>query len=66
MSADSHFFLKCFTVFARSVEYMDIETETNPIDRSVAHLLFHKAPESVMRTIDDSTSFEAGMMVRPT
>ncbi|KAG6534153.1 hypothetical protein ZIOFF_008037 [Zingiber officinale] len=47
---------------SRPVEYMDIETETNPIDRSVAHLLFHKAPESVMRTIDDSTSFEAGMM----
>ena len=25
---------------------MDMETDTNPIDRSVAHLLFHRPSES--------------------
>ncbi|GER55521.1 dentin sialophospho protein [Striga asiatica] len=25
--------------------FMDIETDTNPIDRSIAHLLFHRPPE---------------------
>ncbi|XP_042427623.1 uncharacterized protein LOC122015046 isoform X2 [Zingiber officinale] len=33
----------------RSVEYMGIETESNPIDRSVARLLFYRAPETATR-----------------
>lgn len=37
----------------KSAAYMDMETETNPIDRSVAHLLFHRPPESANRFADD-------------
>ena len=33
-------------VFIRSAEYITTETETNPIDRSIAHLLFHRWSET--------------------
>lgn len=33
-----------FTSWAHN-SFMDIETDTNPIDRSVAHLLFHRPSE---------------------
>ncbi|KAI3815384.1 hypothetical protein L1987_15050 [Smallanthus sonchifolius] len=31
----------------KCIGFMDIETDTNPIDRSVAHLLFHRPSESL-------------------
>ena len=42
---------------------MDIETDTNPIDRSVAHLLFHRSLGGATRSADDSSSLESHMMV---
>jgi len=37
--------------FNRSGGFLDLETDTNPIDRSVAHLLFHRPSDpSVMPT----------------
>ncbi|RRT52283.1 hypothetical protein BHE74_00050024 [Ensete ventricosum] len=43
--------------------YMDVETDTNPIDRSVAHLLFQRLPGDATRSADDSLSLESHMMV---
>lgn len=35
---------------------MDMETDTNPIDRSIAHLLFHRPSDpSLMPAIDASS-----------
>ncbi|KAL3617268.1 hypothetical protein CASFOL_038813 [Castilleja foliolosa] len=33
-------------ITARTNTFMDMETDTNPIDRSIAHLLFHRPSES--------------------
>ncbi|KAG9132506.1 hypothetical protein Leryth_008434 [Lithospermum erythrorhizon] len=38
-------------------DLMDIETDTNPIDRSVAHLLFHRPAESPVLAGGDALSF---------
>lgn len=38
----SYFFLTVDFGFNRSGGFLDLETDTNPIDRSVAHLLFHR------------------------
>ncbi|CAD5171915.1 unnamed protein product [Musa acuminata subsp. malaccensis] len=46
----------------RTTAYMDIETDTNPIDRSVAHLLFHRSLGGATRSADDSLSLESHMM----
>ncbi|WOK94342.1 protein LNK1 isoform X2 [Canna indica] len=46
----------------KSVEYINIETETNPIDRSVAHLLFHRPPEAATSSAEDAISLESHMM----
>ncbi|KAG9148754.1 hypothetical protein Leryth_013435 [Lithospermum erythrorhizon] len=35
--------------------FMDIETETNPIDRSIAHLLFHRPADSSVLAGHDSS-----------
>ncbi|KAL8060994.1 hypothetical protein ABFX02_02G060300 [Erythranthe guttata] len=35
--------------------FMDIETDTNPIDRSIAHLLFHRPSESSAIPVHDSS-----------
>ncbi|RWW04621.1 hypothetical protein GW17_00032139, partial [Ensete ventricosum] len=53
-----------FLVISRSAVYMDMdmETETNPIDRSVAHLLFHRQTESANRFADDAISVESHMV----
>ncbi|KAJ8478324.1 hypothetical protein OPV22_022051 [Ensete ventricosum] len=45
----------------KSAVYMDMETETNPIDRTVAHLLFHRQTESANRFADDAISLESHM-----
>ncbi|KAH6793397.1 dentin sialophosphoprotein-like protein [Perilla frutescens var. hirtella] len=39
--------------------FMDIETDTNPIDRSVAHLLFHRPSESSPASTHDSLPFKS-------
>ncbi|KAL1564657.1 protein LNK1-like isoform X1 [Salvia divinorum] len=44
--------------------FMDIETDTNPIDRSVAHLLFHRPFESSPASTQDSLPFKSPSMVR--
>ncbi|XP_020257406.1 protein LNK1-like isoform X3 [Asparagus officinalis] len=46
----------------RSVEFVDAETNTNPIDRSIAQLLFHKPVQHVARSVDDARSLESHMM----
>lgn len=38
----------------RSPEFVTAETNTNPIDRSIAHLLFHKPFEPATRPADDT------------
>ncbi|XVF01589.1 hypothetical protein REPUB_Repub04eG0101500 [Reevesia pubescens] len=40
-------------------EFMDIETDTNPIDRSIAHLLFHRPSDPSLRPTADPASFKA-------
>ncbi|XP_042008038.1 protein LNK1-like isoform X2 [Salvia splendens] len=44
--------------------FMDIETNTNPVDRSVAHLLFHRPSESSPVPAQDSLPFKSPSMVR--
>ncbi|KAL1534329.1 protein LNK1-like isoform X1 [Salvia divinorum] len=44
--------------------FMDIETDTNPVDRSVAHLLFHRPSESPPAPAQDSLPFKSPSMVR--
>ncbi|KAL3538629.1 hypothetical protein ACH5RR_001995 [Cinchona calisaya] len=39
--------------------FMDIETDTNPIDRSVAHLLFHRPSDSSVIPAQDALSFKS-------
>ncbi|CAN4107994.1 unnamed protein product [Withania somnifera] len=36
--------------------YIDIETDTNPIDRSIAHLLFHRPSDSAVTPARNSSS----------
>lgn len=38
------------------MDFMDAETNTNPIDRSIAHLLFHKPSESATGCTGDTMS----------
>lgn len=42
---------------------MDIETDTNPIDRSVAHLLFHRPADSSTTPAHGSFSFKSPSVV---
>ncbi|XP_022861319.1 protein LNK1-like isoform X3 [Olea europaea var. sylvestris] len=37
--------------------YMDMETDTNPVDRSIAHLLFHRSSDSASTPVNDSSAF---------
>ncbi|KAL0422372.1 UNVERIFIED_CONTAM: protein LNK1 [Sesamum latifolium] len=39
--------------------FMDMETDTNPIDRSIAHLLFHRPSESHTVPAHDSLPFKS-------
>ncbi|XP_020091165.1 protein LNK1-like [Ananas comosus] len=43
----------------KSVDISVAETETNPIDRSIAHLLFHCPSGPRTRTVEDATSLES-------
>lgn len=44
--------------------FMDMETDTNPIDRSVAHLLFHRPSESSPASAHDSLPFKSPTTVQ--
>ncbi|XP_047337421.1 protein LNK1 [Impatiens glandulifera] len=39
--------------------FADMETDTNPIDRSIAHLLFHRAPDTSLMPRQDGVSGES-------
>ncbi|XP_073034426.1 protein LNK1-like [Primulina eburnea] len=42
---------------------MDMETDTNPIDRSIAHLLFHRPSDTYAVPANDSSPFRSPRMV---
>lgn len=46
----------------RSAEFMNVEANTNPIDRSIALLLYHKPSEPATMSAD-TKSLESGIMV---
>lgn len=46
--------------------FMDMETNTNLIDRSIAHLLFHRPSDPSVRSIYDDTSLQSHAMVNGT
>nr|XP_025639556.1 protein LNK1-like [Arachis hypogaea] len=41
----------------RCTGFMDVETNTNPIDRSIAHLLFHRPSDASIFPRNDTTPF---------
>lgn len=43
----------------RCAGFMDMETDTNPVDRSVAHLLFHRPSDSSSNLAGDSFHFKS-------
>ncbi|XP_049388543.1 protein LNK1 isoform X1 [Solanum stenotomum] len=43
--------------------YVDIETDTNPIDRSIAHLLFHRPSDSAVTPARDSSTLKSPSMI---
>ncbi|XP_010937457.1 protein LNK1 isoform X2 [Elaeis guineensis] len=46
----------------RSSDYITTETETNPIDRSIAHLLFHRPSETLTMSSECARSLESHMI----
>ncbi|KAF7803708.1 protein LNK1-like [Senna tora] len=48
---------------SRCTGFMDIETDTNPIDRSIAHLLFHRPSDQSMITLDGTIPFKSNVMI---
>jgi hypothetical protein len=46
-------------LFGRFVDPRSIETQTNPIDRSIALLLFHQSPNQVTGALDDTLSLKS-------
>ncbi|XP_061350382.1 protein LNK1 [Gastrolobium bilobum] len=47
----------------RCTGFMNMETNTNPIDRSIAHLLFHRPSDPLMLPLNDTTPFKSGPMI---
>ncbi|XP_028055845.1 protein LNK1-like isoform X2 [Camellia sinensis] len=47
----------------KSNGFMDLETDTNPIDRSIAHLLFHRPSYSSIMPAHDSLSLNSHTMI---
>ncbi|KAF8118466.1 hypothetical protein N665_0005s0223 [Sinapis alba] len=45
------------------VGFLDIETDTNPIDRSIAHLLFHRPSDSSLSSDHDVLSYKSDPMI---
>lgn len=56
-----------FTLFwfhtSRCAGYMDMETSTNPIDRSIAQLLFHRSSDPSSMSDNGALSFQSLAMV---
>lgn len=48
----------------KSTGYMDMETDTNPIDRSIAHLLFHRPSDPSATALLDALSAKSYTMVQ--
>ncbi|XP_061363257.1 protein LNK1-like [Gastrolobium bilobum] len=48
---------------SRSTGFMDIETDTNPIDRSIAHLLFHRPSDPSMLIPNDIIPFKSSATI---
>ncbi|KAK7274663.1 hypothetical protein RIF29_15759 [Crotalaria pallida] len=47
----------------RYTGFMDMETNTNPIDRSIAHLLFHRPSDQSMFPRNDTIPFKSSSVV---
>ncbi|KAK4378602.1 hypothetical protein RND71_000464 [Anisodus tanguticus] len=47
----------------KCTEYIDIETDTNPIDRSIAHFLFHRPSDSSVNPALDSSTLKSPSMI---
>ncbi|WZZ37333.1 hypothetical protein YC2023_020734 [Brassica napus] len=45
------------------VGFMDIETDTDPIDRSIAHLLFHRPSDASLSSDRDVLSYKTHQMI---
>ncbi|KAG8639754.1 protein LNK1 isoform X2 [Manihot esculenta] len=43
--------------------FLDMETDTNPIDRSIAHLLFHRPSDPSVMPVNDPSSLKSHAMV---
>ncbi|KAF9690159.1 hypothetical protein SADUNF_Sadunf01G0166800 [Salix dunnii] len=43
--------------------FMDMETDTNPIDRSIAHLLFHRPSDPSLMPAADASSLKSHTMI---
>ncbi|XP_020222274.1 protein LNK1 [Cajanus cajan] len=48
---------------SRCTGLMDMETDTNPIDRSVAHLLFHRPSDPSMLLPNETLPFKSGALI---
>ncbi|RWR93005.1 protein LNK1 [Cinnamomum micranthum f. kanehirae] len=48
---------------SQCLEYMDPETDTNPIDRSIAHLLFYRPSGPLTRLSNDALSLESPVII---
>ncbi|KAJ8747593.1 hypothetical protein K2173_011401 [Erythroxylum novogranatense] len=48
----------------KPVGFMDVETNTNPIDRSIAHLLFHRPSDPSLVSNSDALSLKSQAVVR--
>nr|CAB3495744.1 unnamed protein product [Digitaria exilis] len=46
-------------LFCRFADPRSIETQTNPIDRSIALLLFHQPSDHVAGAVDDASSLKS-------
>jgi hypothetical protein len=51
-------------LFVRFVDPRSIETQTNPIDRSIALLLFHQSSDHASVAVDDVSSLKSPAGVR--
>ncbi|XLR48240.1 hypothetical protein HN51_032472 [Arachis hypogaea] len=47
----------------RCIGFLDVETNTNPIDRSIAHLLFHKPSDASIFPCNDTTPFKSDSII---
>jgi hypothetical protein len=50
-------------LFGRFVDPRSIETQTNPIDRSIALLLFHQSSNQVTGAVHDTLSLKSHVSV---